>query len=67
MLSEAERLACLRLIRSEHVGPVTYRHLLGRFGTAESALAGLPALARKGRSLTQSESWSRSPCLVAAW
>ena len=48
MLSEAERLACLRLIRSEHVGPVTYRHLLGRFGTAESALAGLPALARKG-------------------
>lgn len=48
MLSEAERLACLRLIRSEHVGPVTYRHLLGRFGTAEAALAGLPALARKG-------------------
>lgn len=48
VLSEAERLACLRLIRSEHVGPVTYRHLLGRFGTAESALAGLPALARKG-------------------
>lgn len=48
MLSEAERLACLRLIRSEYVGPVTYRHLLGRFGTAEVALAGLPALARKG-------------------
>ena len=48
MPSEAERLACLRLIRSEHVGPVTYRHLLGRFGTAEAALAGLPALARKG-------------------
>ena len=48
MLSEAERLACLRLIRSEHVGPVTYRHLLGRFGSAEAALAGLPALARKG-------------------
>ena len=48
MLSEVERLACLRLIRSEHVGPVTYRHLLGRFGSAEAALAGLPALARKG-------------------
>ncbi len=38
----------LRLIRSENVGPVTYRQLLARFGGAAAALAALPDLARRG-------------------
>ena len=33
-LSADERLACLRLIRSENVGPVTFRELINRFGGA---------------------------------
>ncbi len=46
----AERLAWLRLIRSEHVGPIAFRRLIERFGSATAALAALPALARRGRS-----------------
>jgi DNA processing protein len=45
---EADRLDRLRLIRSENVGPVTYRLLLARFGSAGAALDALPALARRG-------------------
>ncbi|MEC9344610.1 MAG: DNA-processing protein DprA [Pseudomonadota bacterium] len=46
----AERLARLRLIRSENVGPTTWGRLLGRFGTARAALDALPDLAaRAGR------------------
>ncbi|MBF0130586.1 MAG: DNA-protecting protein DprA [Alphaproteobacteria bacterium] len=47
-LSEAERLDWLRLIRSENVGPVTFRRLLEHFGSAEAALAALPGIARRG-------------------
>ena len=36
----------LRLARTEGVGPVTYRRLLARFGSAAAAIAGLPDLAR---------------------
>lgn len=47
-LTDAERLARLRLIRSENVGPVTFRHLLARFGSAVRALDALPDLAARG-------------------
>lgn len=47
-LSPAERLAWLRLIRSENVGPTTFFKLLEHFSTAEAALAALPELARRG-------------------
>jgi DNA processing protein len=50
-LSNAERLAWLRLIRTENVGPVTFADLLRRFGTAEAALAALPRLAKRGGRL----------------
>ena len=40
-------VARLRLIRSENVGPVTYRQLLRRFGSATRALAALPDLVRR--------------------
>jgi DNA processing protein len=43
-----EKLDWLRLIRSENVGPITFRKLMTRFGTAGAALAALPDLARRG-------------------
>jgi len=47
-LSRAQRLAWLRLIRSENVGPATFRMLVNEFGGAEAAIAALPALSRRG-------------------
>jgi DNA processing protein len=47
-LDDASRLACLRLVRSENVGPVTFRALINRFGGAEAALSALPELSRRG-------------------
>lgn len=47
-LDDAQRLACLRLIRSEQVGPATFRELINHFGGAEAALAALPELAHRG-------------------
>ncbi|MEG3181934.1 DNA-processing protein DprA [Sphingomonas sp. LT1P40] len=41
-------VARLRLIRSPRIGPVTYRQLMTRFGSAEAALEALPALAIRG-------------------
>lgn len=46
-LSDAQRLDWLRLIRSEGVGPRTFRKLVNHFGGAGEALRGLPDLARK--------------------
>jgi DNA processing protein len=47
-LSEAERVDRLRLIRSDNVGPRTFRSLLVHCGSARAALARLPELARRG-------------------
>jgi len=47
-LSDRERLDWLRLIRSENVGPRTFRALVDRCGSAAAALAALPELARRG-------------------
>jgi DNA processing protein len=47
-LTDEQRLDWLRLIRSENVGPRTFRALLNRFGGARAALAALPDLARRG-------------------
>ena len=44
-LDQDERLNWLRLIRSENVGPITFRQLLDRFATATAALEALPDLA----------------------
>jgi len=43
-----EQIDKLRLIRSANVGPVSYRQLIARFGTATKALAALPDLALRG-------------------
>jgi len=50
-LNDAQRLACLQLIRSQNVGPVTFRDLINHYGGARQALATLPEIyMRSGRS-----------------
>ncbi|MBS0249555.1 MAG: DNA-protecting protein DprA [Proteobacteria bacterium] len=49
-LTDEERIACLRLIRSENVGPVTFRDLINYYGGAAKALEILPTLSRRGGS-----------------
>lgn len=46
--SQTERIARLRLARSETIGPVTYHELLAHFPSAEEAVAALPSLAARG-------------------
>ena len=47
-LTDEQRLDWLRLIRSQNVGPRTFRALLNHFGGARAALEALPTLARRG-------------------
>ena len=59
-MSRRERIAWLRLIRSEGIGPISFFQLLDRFGDAEAALEAVPDLARRGgrrqiRLATQAE------------
>lgn len=48
MLSQPEAFARIRLLRSPNVGPVSYRQLIARFGSAAAALEALPDLASRG-------------------
>ncbi len=47
-LTEKQRIAWLRLIRSDNVGPATFRQLINHCGSVENALAMLPELSRRG-------------------
>ncbi len=47
-LTEKQKLSWLRLIRSDNIGPVTFRDLINDFGSAEAALDALPDLSRRG-------------------
>lgn len=46
--SDRQKLDRLRLLRSENVGPATFRTLMKRFGGAAEALDALPALSARG-------------------
>ncbi len=48
MPADRDRIDHLRLVRTEGVGPVTYRRLLDRYRTAAGALEALPRLSRSG-------------------
>ena len=51
-LSDAQRLDWLRLIRSDNIGPRTFRSLINRHGSAAAALDALPTLAgRAGKTI----------------
>ncbi|MGU3576481.1 DNA-processing protein DprA [Brucellaceae bacterium C25G] len=47
-LSDQQRLNWLRLIRSENIGPVTFRDLILHCGSATNALEMIPELNRRG-------------------
>ena len=47
-LGDEQRLNWLRLIRSQNVGPATFRDLISHYGTAAAALEALPELAARG-------------------
>jgi DNA processing protein len=49
-LADAQRLDWLQLIRSENIGPRTFRTLLNRFGGAGAALEALPDLIKRSAS-----------------
>ena len=59
-LSRQERLDCLRLIRSDNVGPITFFQLLRNFGAAGEALAALPDLSRRGGRARALKPFSRA-------
>lgn len=48
VVAERERIDRLRLIRSENIGPITFRRLMVRYASAAEALEALPALSRRG-------------------
>jgi DNA processing protein len=48
MSARTDTIDRLRLVRTDGVGPVTYRRLLERYRTPAAALAALPRLARAG-------------------
>lgn len=47
-LSDEQRLSWVRLIRSENVGPATFRELIAHCGSASNAIEMLPDLVRRG-------------------
>jgi DNA processing protein len=52
MSASIDRIDHLRLVRSDGVGPITYRRLLARYHTPAAALDALPRLARAGGRAT---------------
>jgi DNA processing protein len=63
-LTDRQRLAWLRLIRSDNVGPATFRDLINHFGSAETALEALPDLSRRGGSTRPVRVASRDEALA---
>ncbi len=59
-LSDEQRLDWLRLIRSQNVGPRTFRALINHCGGARAAIEALPALARRGGGGTPPQIFSRA-------
>ncbi|MEQ8594213.1 MAG: DNA-processing protein DprA [Parvibaculum sp.] len=64
-LTPAQRIAWLRLIRTENIGPVTFRQLLNRFGSAEAALEALSDISAKAGRPMQAISPARAEDEIA--
>lgn len=65
-LSQEEAFSRIRLLRTAHVGPVSYSQLLRRFGSAAAALEALPDLAARGGSAVRPAPAERIEAEVAA-
>lgn len=61
--TDEEKIAWLRLIRSQNVGPITFYDLLRRFGKASTALEELPHMARRGGLKRELVPYSESQAL----
>lgn len=59
-LSQEERIAWLRLVRSEHVGPATMEKLMCFFEKPSEALDALPELAARGGQIAKIKLCSKS-------
>jgi DNA processing protein len=59
VLGRDEAFARIRLLRSPNIGPVSYRQLLGRFGSAVKAIEALPDLAGRAGKPYQAASEER--------
>jgi DNA processing protein len=58
-LTDDQRIDWLRLIRSQNIGPRTFRSLINHFGGARAALDSLPGLARRGGGRSTPQIYSR--------
>lgn len=65
ILTPAQRIAWLRLVRTDNIGPVTFRQLLNRFGSAEAAIAALPELSKRAARPLQVISQARAEDEIA--
>lgn len=63
-LDEAEKIAWLRLIRTENVGPITFYNLVQTFGSAQKAIENLPTLSKKGGRLKDIKICSKDSALA---
>lgn len=52
-LTQSERLARMRLARSANIGPVTFRKMLDRFGSARAAIEALPDITAHSKAPRQ--------------
>ena len=59
-LTDEQRLDWLQLIRSQNVGPRTFRALVNHFGGARAALEALPSLARRGGASTTTQIYAQA-------
>ncbi|MEO1489679.1 MAG: DNA-protecting protein DprA, partial [Pseudomonadota bacterium] len=48
--SQEEAFARIRLLRSPNIGPVTYRQVIARFGSAQAGIEALPDLGSRGKT-----------------
>jgi DNA processing protein len=65
-LTTAQRIAWLRLIRTDNVGPQTFRQLINREGSAEAAIAALPRYLRNQGSAVRVPSVAEAEDELAA-
>jgi DNA processing protein len=59
-MNEKERIACIRLSRSENIGPRTFLSLLELYGSASAALEAVPSMSLKGGRKTPIKLCSQS-------
>jgi DNA processing protein len=65
-LNDQQLVDWLRLIRTETIGPTTFRLLVNRFGGAANALAALPELSKRGGRLVTPPSADKALAEIAA-